>query len=168
MKNVIKALVFILLVAPNTECETESQNQNKLYQLWYEKPAANWTEALPVGNGRLGAMVFGNPNNEKIQFNEESLWAGCQVDNNNPGALEALPEIQKMIFEGRYSEAYQVSQQNLLGTPPNVRSHQTFGDLLLSYKWQEEISSYTRDLSLNTGISRTSYDVGNPPGRMVN
>lgn len=130
------------------------------YQLWYDEPASEWTEALPVGNGRLGAMIFGDPHNEKIQINEESLWAGTKIDNNNPGAKENLPEIQSLIFNEQYSEAYTMAKKHLLGTPPNIRSHQTFGDLHMSYHWEGEIQNYTRDLTLNSGISRTTYDVG--------
>ena len=137
-----------------------NQKEDFSYQLWYDEPATEWNEALPVGNGRLGAMVYGDPENERIQFNEESLWAGCPVDNNNPGALENLPEIQNLIFEGRYSEAYTMSNDHLLGTPPNVRSHQTFGDILLNYDLPGKASNYSRSLTLNTGISTTSYDVG--------
>ena len=137
-----------------------SQNEPIKYQLWYDEPAAEWTEALPVGNGRIGAMVFGDPQKERIQFNEESLWAGCPVDNNNPAALENLPAIQKLIFEERYGEAYGMAKEYLLGTPPNIRSHQTFGDIFIDYQLSEQAANYQRDLTLNTGISRTSFDIG--------
>ncbi len=74
-------------------------------RLWYRQPAGEWNEALPVGNGRLGAMVFGYPDHEKLQLNEETLWAGSPIDNNNPAALEALPLIRKALFEGDYAQA---------------------------------------------------------------
>jgi alpha-L-fucosidase 2 len=70
--------------------------------LWYDKPAAEWTEALPVGNGRLGAMIFGGPANEQLQLNEDTLYAGSPYDPNNPEALKALPEARRLIFEGKY------------------------------------------------------------------
>ena len=73
--------------------------------LWYDRPADRWTEALPVGNGRLGAMIFGGAREERLQMNEDTLWSGGPREWNNPGALEALPEVRKMVFEGRYHDA---------------------------------------------------------------
>ncbi len=84
-------------------------SQNNDLELWYKQPAKEWGEALPVGNGRLGAMVFGNYDHENIQLNEESLWAGSKVDNNNPGAKEHLHEIQQDIFRGEYKKALSLS-----------------------------------------------------------
>src|SRR5262245_21285213 len=74
--------------------------------LWYDKPAAEWTEALPIGNGRLGAMVFGGTEVERLQLNEDTLFAGGPYDQNNPRALEALPEARQLIFAGKYQEAH--------------------------------------------------------------
>ena len=135
------------------------KKQQAPYRLWYDEPAKEWTEALPVGNGRIGAMVFGDPLNERIQFNEESLWAGCKIDNNNPEALAHLPEIQKLIFENRYQEAYTMANDYLLGTPPNIRSYQTLGDIFLDYHWKGKVTNYQRELNLHTGIATTSYEV---------
>ena len=75
-------------------------------KLWYDKPAAQWVEALPVGNGRLGAMVFGGVEHERLQLNEGTLWAGGPYDPSNPEALKALPEARRLIFEGKYGEAH--------------------------------------------------------------
>ena len=147
-------LSFLLL----TGC-AKKDTTRPIYRLWYDEPAKEWTEALPVGNGRIGAMVFGDPSKERIQFNEESLWAGSKIDNNNPAALENLPEIQNMIFEGKYQEAYISARENLLGTPPNVRSHQTMGDLFLNYHWKGEVENYRRELILNSGVAATSFSV---------
>jgi alpha-L-fucosidase 2 len=139
---------------------TQREEPLSLYRLWYDEPAGAWVEALPVGNGRLGAMVFSDPDSDRIQFNEESLWAGSRIDNNNPRALEHLPEIQQMIFEGNYREAYALANDYLLGTPPRIRSHQTFGDLKLTYHWEGELRDYRRQLDLHTGIVRATYTVG--------
>lgn len=128
--------------------------------LWYDEPAEKWEEALPVGNGRLGAMIFGDPVNERIQLNEESLWAGCPVNNNNPAALEHLPEIRQLIFDGEYKKAYQMASDYLLGTPPRIRSYQTFGDLFLHYSPGSGITNYRRELDLRTGLVTTSYKAG--------
>src|SRR5665647_1053382 len=84
---------------------------NSLLKLWYTSPAKQWVEALPVGNGRLGAMVFGDPINEVIQLNENTVWAGSPNRNDNPDAKEALPEVRKLIFEGKYREAQDIVNQ---------------------------------------------------------
>ena len=101
-------------------------------ELWYKQPAAKWTEALPVGNGRLGAMVFGDFQHENIQLNEESVWAGSKINNNNPEAKAHLKEIQEMIFKGDYAKALELSNKFLMGTPPNIRSYQPLGNLFIN------------------------------------
>ncbi len=127
--------------------------------LWYNQPAKVWDEALPVGNGRLGAMVFGDAVNERIQINEESIWAGCPVNNNNPGSLAHLPEIQKALFENRFKEAWQLANDNMLGTPPRIRSYQPLGDLLINYGWRAKPEKFKRSLDLKTGIVATEFTV---------
>ncbi len=159
----LKFKVFLIVVFSAlliNGCSTKDEPSAPEYRLWYDEPAEKWLEALPVGNGRLGAMVFGDPEEERIQLNEESLWAGAPVNNNNPGALKHLPEIRRLIFEGEYKEAYQMANNHLLGTPPRVRSYQTFGDLFLHYSWDRPVQDYKRELDLNAGIVTTSYRAG--------
>ncbi|MEA1896359.1 MAG: glycoside hydrolase family 95 protein [Bacteroidota bacterium] len=127
--------------------------------LWYEKPANIWDEALPVGNGRMGAMVFGNVYNERIQINEESLWAGKRFNNNNQNALKDLPKMRQLIFDGNINEAYNLGNKSLLSTPPRFRSYQTFGDIFLSFDSLANYSGYRRELNLSTGISKISYRI---------
>ena len=102
-------------------------------------------------------MIFGNPVNERLQINEESIWAGSKINNNNPDALKNLPLLQKALFESRYKDAFKIADKNLLGTPPRIRSYQPLGDLLISYKWADEPGNYYRELDLVTGIARTSF-----------
>ncbi|OJY86456.1 MAG: hypothetical protein BGP14_21090 [Sphingobacteriales bacterium 44-15] len=128
-------------------------------QLWYTKPAAIWTDAMPVGNGRLGAMVFGRYGQERIQMNEESIWAGSKINNNNKEAAAHLPEIQQALFKGEYKKALQLSTDYLVGTPPRVRSYQPLGNLYINYAWKGTPQQYKRSLTLNTGIARTEYTV---------
>ena len=97
-----------------------SQTEN--LELWYKKPASNWTEALPVGNGRIGAMIYGDYSHENIQLNEESVWAGTKINNNNPGAKAHLDEIQQAIFNNEYKNAWELSNKYLVGTPPQILS----------------------------------------------
>lgn len=128
-------------------------------RLWYQQPAEKWTEALPVGNGRLGAMIFGNPHNERIQLNEESLWAGSQINSNNPEALENLSIVQQLILDNNLEEAAQLIGETMLSTPPRVRSNQTMGDLLIEYP-EGDTTGYSRELDLTTGICRTRFSLG--------
>ena len=153
-------LFLTLLLFLFISCTKKENSPAPEYLLWYDQPAEEWVEALPVGNGRLGAMVFGNPENERIQFNEESLWAGSKTDNNNPQSLEHLGEIQQLIFDGEYKKAGKLASDYMVGTPPNVRSYQTFGDLMLDYHWEDEAKNYKRDLDLNTGIATTTFEIG--------
>ena len=129
-------------------------------KLWYENPASDWYEALPVGNGRLGAMVFGDPFEEIIQVNEESLWAGQPINNNNPDALSHLEELRRLLFEGKNIEAQKLVAQYFLGTPPRIRSYQTAGNILISRDSTIEYHGYSRDLQLETGIASVSYQLG--------
>jgi alpha-L-fucosidase 2 len=128
--------------------------------LWYTKPAARWVEALPVGNGRLGAMVFGGIDNERLQLNEGTLWAGGPYDPANPGGKKALPEIQKLIFEGKYRQASGLASKTMMAHPLGQLQYQTAGDLLLSFGPIDKVENYRRDLNLDTAITSVSYTIG--------
>ncbi|MFP4502559.1 MAG: glycosyl hydrolase family 95 catalytic domain-containing protein [Candidatus Hydrogenedentota bacterium] len=132
--------------------------------LWYEEPAEEWTEALPVGNGRLGAMVFGGFPEERIQFNEETLWDGYPRDRVNPKAKEALPEVQRLLFEDKNEEAAALAEKTMMGIPERINSYQTFGDLHIAFNGPQETSLYQRRLDLNAGIATTSYEMGDDDG----
>ncbi|CAA6677831.1 MULTISPECIES: glycosyl hydrolase family 95 catalytic domain-containing protein [unclassified Lentimonas] len=126
--------------------------------LWYDEPAAKWeNNALPVGNGRMAAMVFGGVDRERIQFNEETVWEGKYIDRHNPKALEALPKVQRLLFEGENEEAKNLAASTMMGIPARVRSYQTLGDLFLEFSKPGEVAKYRRQLDLTTGIARTTY-----------
>ena len=126
--------------------------------LWYRRPAASWNEALPIGNGRLGAMVFGGVDKERIQLNEESLWDGYARDTTNPEALKALPEVRKLLFEGRNKEATDLAGRTMMGNPQGVKSYQTLGDLDIELLDRPgRVENYRRSLDLDTGIARMGY-----------
>lgn len=139
-------------------------------RLWYEQPAAAWTEALPVGNGRLGCMVFGGVDEERIQLNEDSLWSGSPQDADNPEALQALAEVRELLWQGRYAEAQEIAVRKLVCKGPGsgsgngaegpYGSFQTLGDLHLSFPHQGDPVDYRRELDLATGIARTTYRRG--------
>ena len=124
--------------------------------LWYNQPAKDWNEALPVGNGRLGAMIFGGTTTERIQLNEESLWSGSQINNNNPNSLKNLNKVQQLILDYKLDEAMSLAKNNMFGTPLRIRSYQTMGDLFLDFG-EREIANYKRELDLQTGICRITY-----------
>jgi alpha-L-fucosidase 2 len=140
----------------STGCAENAQELS----LWYEQPAAAWTEALPVGNGRLGAMVFGGVGTERIQLNEASVWAGPPVPDAPQGAYEALVEARKLIFEEKYADAERVIARRFLGPRIAPRSYQTLGDLKLDMQLPEgEPKNYRRELNLDTAIAATRFEV---------
>lgn len=137
--------------------------------LWYRQPATSWNEALPIGNGRMGAMIFGGVASERIQLNEDSLWSGSPGDDDNPEALEALPEIRRLLFEGKYAEAQQMANRKLVckgvgssrgrGARATYGSYQMLGDLRLEFTDTNAVSAgYRRELDLNTATSTVSYE----------
>jgi len=128
--------------------------------LWYQQPAAQWNHALPVGNGRLGAMVFGETAAERIQLNEETFWAGGPYDPTNPGGAAALPEIQRLLFEGDVEKAHDLFGRTMMGIPYEQMKYQSLGDLWLFFPDHEEVTEYRRELNLDEGITRVSYRVG--------
>ncbi|HEX6046831.1 MAG TPA: glycoside hydrolase family 95 protein, partial [Pyrinomonadaceae bacterium] len=128
--------------------------------LWYDKPAQEWTEALPIGNGRLGAMIFGNPAAEQLQLNEDTLYAGRPYDPNNPEALKALPEARRLIFEGKYKEAHDLVGAKMMAQPIKQMPYEPVGDLKIVFPEHENATDYRRQLDLNTAITTVSYKVG--------
>ena len=117
-----------------------------------------WFQALPIGNGRLGAMVFGGIGVERIQLNEETLRDGGPMDRNNPQAVEHLPELRRLLFEDRHAEAEALLTGRMLGLPPEAREYQTLGDLWLTFDGIENATNYRRELDLDSGIVTVRYD----------
>ena len=128
--------------------------------LWYEKPAAQWVEALPIGNGRIGAMIFGGVERERLQLNEDTLWDGYKRDPNNPAALKALPEVRRLLFEGKNQEATALAGRTMMGVPSGVKSYQSLGDLGLETPGPTAVEDYRRALDLATGIASVRYRSG--------
>ena len=143
MKPFFSRLLFILLMCLSPMAHGQS------YKLWYDRPASTWTEALPLGNGRLGAMVFGNPAIEQIQLNEETLWAGQPNNNPNPEALEYLPKIRDLVFAGKYVEAQDLATEKVMSKTNSGMPYQAFGDLRLSFPGHGAYTNYSRELDLD-------------------
>lgn len=125
--------------------------------LWYNKPAAKWEEALPIGNGRLGAMVFGKVNEERIQLNEDTYWTGGPYSTVKEGGYKFLPEIQKLVFEGKSLQAHNLFGRTMMGYPVEQQKYQSLADLYLSFSNQDNFTDYKRWLDLETGISGCEY-----------
>ena len=128
-------------------------------KIWMNRPAESWNEALPVGNGRLGAMIFGGIEKERLQLNEESVWTGAPGWDANPKALKALPEVRKLLFAGKYREAEKLTQENIMGTVnrDEKSSYQTLGDLTLDFGQLRGVASYRRELDIENAIAKVTY-----------
>ncbi|MDP4097968.1 glycoside hydrolase family 95 protein [Paenibacillus sp. P96] len=131
------------------------------HRLWYSQPAVEWNEALPVGNGRLGAMIFGGTGSERLQLNEDSVWYGGPRDRNNRDALPHLPQLREMIMQGRLREAEELASLALPGLPESQRHYLPLGDLLLTFNGHDQhCSDYVRELDLQQGLCRIRYRIG--------
>ncbi|MGC8761264.1 MAG: glycoside hydrolase family 95 protein [Bryobacteraceae bacterium] len=144
----------------NARLQGEAPPPQPPLKLWYRRPASQWDEALPVGNGRLGAMVFGGIELERLQLNEETIWAGGPRDPNNPAALKALPEVRRLLFEGRELEATKLAEKTMLGIPPHVESYQPLGDLWIELEGITEAENYRRWLDLESAVAVTEFRSG--------
>lgn len=152
----IKKIVLsaCILLATSSVCFSAQE-----YKLWYDYPAQVWTEALPLGNGRLGAMVFGNPAMEQLQLNEETLWAGRPNNNANPDALEYIPKVRELVFAGKYLEAQTLATEKVMAKTNSGMPYQTFGDLRIAFPGHARYDNYYRELSLDSARAVVSYRV---------
>ncbi|MFS2020967.1 glycoside hydrolase N-terminal domain-containing protein, partial [Massilia sp. CT11-108] len=128
--------------------------------LWYERPAGPWVEALPVGNGRLGAMVYGRPLQERLQLNEDTLWAGGPYRFDNPGFKTALPRVRALIDAGRFIEARDLVSKDMIAKPATQMPYGAAGDLLLDFHGLTPTAAYRRSLDLDTAIATTRFTSG--------
>jgi alpha-L-fucosidase 2 len=128
--------------------------------LWYRAPASTWNEALPVGNGRVGAMVFGGVADERLQLNEDTVWAGKKLDRINPAAARAIPEVRRLLLEGKAPEAEALADADVISIPRRMPPYQTLGDLIVHFNGGAEAAEYRRQLDLDTAIARVSFRAG--------
>lgn len=130
------------------------------WTLWYDRPAEGWTEALPVGNGHLGAMVFGGVADERIQFNEDTLWVGGPHDYTHPGAAEVLPELRRLLFDGKQAEAERLAMERFMSLPLGQMPYQPTGDLHIQRAAAAPATDYRRELDLDAAVATTSWREG--------
>src|SRR5262245_21534083 len=150
----MRTLAFAFVVSLAAD-RAAAQTRNSL-SLWYDRPAHEWVEALPVGNGRLGAMVFGGTANERIQFNEATVWDGEPHDYNHDGASSALDTLRALLFAGKQKQADSLASARVMSIPLRQRPYQAFGDLHLTFP------ASTRTLSPTTGASSISTALSSP------
>jgi len=137
-----------------------SRPANVRWLLWYRRPASYWVEALPVGNGRLGAMVFGGTDHERLQLNEDTWWAGGPYDPSHPDARAALPEVRALLREGRYRDAQGLANARLMARPLQQMSYQTLGSLTLRAAVPGPVERYRRWLDLDRAVAVTEWQAG--------
>jgi alpha-L-fucosidase 2 len=158
VRRIVLPFAALLLVAFAVDAPAQQAADHILF---YTHPAREWNQALPIGNGRLGAMVFGNVNAERIQLNENSLWMGGPRDTNNPDALKHLAEVRRLLFAGLPVDAYAVAEKYSMGRPFRLESYQTLGDLRLTFEHEGAPSDYRLELDIDSAIARLTYRFGN-------
>jgi alpha-L-fucosidase 2 len=129
-------------------------------ELWYGQPATKWTEALPIGNGRLGAMVFGGVADERIQFNEDTLWTGRPHDYDRADAVQPLPALRELVADKKITAANQLVKERFLGDPVRQKAYQPFGDLRLHVGGANYVTDYRRELDLDSAVAAVTYRAG--------
>ncbi|HSH19571.1 MAG TPA: glycoside hydrolase family 95 protein, partial [Draconibacterium sp.] len=158
MKNL--TFIFLISLLAQTSCNTINDSGNEInpsQTLRYNEPAKIWTEALPLGNGRLGAMVYGGTENEIIQFNEETLWTGQPHDYAHKGAYKYLGELRKLLWDGKQDEAHKLANEQFMSQPFGQQAYQPFGDILLNFPGHEKATNYERQLNLVDAVTSVKY-----------
>src|SRR5512141_3116500 len=155
LKSLIISVYAVL--AGTAACRAQDDNALKL---WDRQPAGAWTEALPGGNGRLAAMVFGDARKEHLQLNEETVWSGEKRDRSNPEASKAFPEVRRLLLEGHPAQAQALADKTMISIPRALPVYQTLGDLWLDFGAGTEAGDYRRELDLDSGIASVRYTAG--------
>ena len=175
-KNRLRQSVYFRLFPEILSVKESPENKNgeresTMRRLWYDVPAKEWEEAIPLGNGRMGAMVYGGIEKEQIQVNEESIWSGREKNRANEDALKNLPKIRELLFAGKIEEAEQLMKWSLSGCPKSMPSYQTLGDILIQFYEpaneglttvirKDMAQNYHRELNLERAVSNVSYTLG--------
>ncbi len=150
-----KSLLFVMVTMMSLSCSSQ-QSQEDL-KLWYDAPARQWTDALPLGNGRLGAMVFGTPAQERIQINEETIWGGGPHNNVNYAAKDGLEQIRTALWEGRRSDAQALCDEYISSKGAHGMPYQTAGSLMLDFDGITDFTDYYRELDINRAVALTRF-----------
>lgn len=151
--------LFVVLFLTGSSFAYGQKKANATLKLWYDSPATNWNEALPIGNGRLGGMVFGNPAQEQLQLNEETIWSGGPNNNITSESGAAIPKLRKLIFEGKFEEAQAIADVEMFPKKNSGMIYQPAGNLFLKFDGHEKATHYYRDLNIEKAVATVTYDV---------
>lgn len=155
---IMKKILFIVCFFATVRCHSQDQAGLKL---WYTQPSGNtWENALPIGNGRLGAMVYGNVDTERIQLNENTLWSGSPNRNDNPLALDSLTELRDLIFAGRQKDAEEMANRIIVSKKSHGQMFEPLGEIQLAFNNHHTYDNYYRELDIEKAIAKTSYKLG--------
>src|SRR6266545_1991147 len=154
------AVAAVLALSLSLRAAIEQPTPTQDLRLWYTQPAANWNEALPIGNGRLGAMVFGGVAHERLQLNEDTVWAGEKRDRLNPAGPAAVAEVRRLLFAGKAAEAEALADKAIISTPRRMPPYQTLGDLSLKFSGSSGTTHYRRELDLDAAVARVRFTIG--------
>lgn len=158
--SISTVLLLIFIAKAEAQVNHPKQTKGSTLKLWYDKPSGKvWERALPLGNGKLGAMVFGNVSSEIIQLNEHTLWSGSPNRNDNPQALDSLEVIRKLIFEGKQKEAENLANRVIISKQSHGQMFSPAGEVHLSFPGHENYTQYHRELDLENAVAKTSYTV---------
>lgn len=160
MKHQYLKLSLLALLALGDIASANPVSTTAPLKFWYHEPAANWNEALPLGNSRIGAMVNGGAGTELIQLNADTFWAGVPHDYSKPGAAEFLPEIRRLLFAGKEGEATALANQHFMGNPPFQAAFQPLGNLRLNCDLLGPVEDYRRELDIQRGIATVRFRCG--------
>ena len=152
-----RILTVALAVLLSVPCNAQKDRELKL---WYEQPAKQWTDALPLGNGRLGAMVFFDPSKERIQINEETIWGGGPHNNVNDKAKDGLDRIRQALFENRRKDAQALCDEYINTPGPHGMPYQTAGSLVLDFDGMDQYSDYCRELDIERAVATSTFSAG--------
>src|SRR5579871_6707088 len=145
-------LLALLLPSPAQPADLPAAQHDML--LWYRQPAKQWNEAMLMGNGLIGATVFGGTSHERIALNESSFWSGRPHDYDNPEALKYFPQIRDLVFAHKFQEAEKMADEHFFGHPQAQQAYQPLGDLLLDFDGADQATDYRRELDMETGIAK--------------
>jgi alpha-L-fucosidase 2 len=156
----ITACLSLAIIQTSCNSGDKSSPQAKDMVLWYLKPGEKWNDGMLLGNGYMGANVFGRVQNERIALNESSFWSGVPHDYNNPEALKYFSKIKDLVFAEKFQEAEKMTDEHFWGIPKAQQAYQPLGDLLLNFKGGENIKDYYRELDMESGITKVTYNEG--------
>lgn len=158
--RLIIALITLCLGLATSDVHADHRSNSDVTVMWYRQPAKEWSDAVPLGNGRLGAMVFGVPEKERILLNEETVWTGGPYNPANIEGAEHVQEIRNLVFKGDYTKAHWMFGRYMMGYPVEQQKYQPLGNLYLEFQGHQNVTDYRRDLDLDTAIASVRYNIG--------